>query len=115
MDPSIGVTLVFLGFLALIFGAVYLRNKEKMAMIERGMDPRAGQKQNPAPYTYLKWAMLLIGSGIGLFLANIVTRTVLVGTEAENTAIYFALIAIGGGVGLLISYSMEKKELNKIN
>ncbi|RVU00383.1 hypothetical protein EOD41_12960 [Mucilaginibacter limnophilus] len=115
MDPSLGVTLVFLGFLALIFGAVYLRNKERMAMIERGMDPRGGQKPTPSPYVYLKWAMLLIGSGVGLLFASVFTRTILVGNEAENTGIYFALIFIFGGIGLLISHLIEKKELHKLD
>jgi hypothetical protein len=115
MEPTLGVTLVFLGFLAMVFGVVYLRNKERMGMIERGMDPRSGHKASPSPYIYLKWAMLLIGAGVGLLFSNIFTRTVLEGTNAQNTGIYFAMIAIGGGVGLLISYSMEKKELKKFD
>ncbi|RYY32311.1 MAG: hypothetical protein EOP46_19270 [Sphingobacteriaceae bacterium] len=115
MDPSLGVTLVFLGFLAMVFGAVYLRNKERMAMIERGMDPRNGHKASPSPYIYLKWAMLLTGSGVGLFFSNVFTRTILEGTNAQNTGIYFSMIAIGGGIGLLISYSMEKKELKNLD
>ncbi len=32
--------IVSLGFFAMIFGVVYLYKRERMAMIERGMDPR---------------------------------------------------------------------------
>ena len=40
---SLGVMagiVISLGFFAMIFGIVYLYKRERMAMIERGMDPR---------------------------------------------------------------------------
>lgn len=101
--------LVPLGICALIFGIVYLNNKEKMAMIERGMDPRAYRAQ-PAPYKNLKWGLLLMGAGLGLFLAFVLDRTMFHVGE-DNPAIYFALIAIFGGGGLVLSYRIEKKEI----
>ena len=98
---------------AMIFGIVYLYNKQKMAMIERGMDPRSYRSQ-PAPFRYLKWACLLMGAGLGLFLANILDRTIMAPPvqdfENHNPAIYFSLIAVFGGLGLFISYLIEKKE-----
>lgn len=81
-----------------------------MAMIERGMDPRA-YKAQPAPYQNLKWGLLLIGAGLGLFLAYLLDYTVFAKTQEENEAIYFGLIAIFGGLGLVLSYRIEKKEL----
>ncbi|GAA4924254.1 DUF6249 domain-containing protein [Mucilaginibacter defluvii] len=110
MAPALALTLVAISLLAMIFGIVYLGNKEKMAMIERGMDPRS-YKAQPAPYRYLKWGLLMMGAGTGLFLANILTRTILTGDEDENVAIYFGLISICGGLGLFISYLIEKKEV----
>lgn len=80
-----------------------------MAMIERGMDPRRYRPQS-APYQNLKWGLLLIGAGLGLFLAYVLDRTAFKSTVDDNEAIYFALIAIFGGLGLLISYVIEKKE-----
>jgi hypothetical protein len=102
--------LVPLGFFAMIFGIIYLRNKEKMAMIERGMDPRAYTAQ-PAPYKNLKWGLLLIGAGLGLFLAFVLDRSVFNNIGEDNPAIYFALIAVFGGAGLVLSYRIEKKEI----
>lgn len=93
-----------------IFGAIYLHKREKMAMIERGMDPRS-YKAQPAPYQNLKWGLLLIGAGLGLFIACLLDRTAFSATQDENEAIYFGLIAIFGGAGLVISYRIEKKEL----
>jgi len=100
--------IVSLGFFAMVFGAVYLWRRERMAMIERGMNPRIDL---PKPHTNLKWGLLLIGAGVGLFLAYLLDRTVFSHTEDENVAIYFALIAIFGGLGLFTSYSMDMKYL----
>jgi hypothetical protein len=102
--------MVPLGFFAMIFGIVYLQKREKMAMIERGMDPRRYKPQS-APYQNLKWGLLLIGAGVGLFLAFVLDRTVFVASMDDNEAIYFSLIAIFGGMGLFTSYRIEKKEV----
>ncbi|MDP4265445.1 MAG: hypothetical protein Q8941_23170 [Bacteroidota bacterium] len=113
---------MFAGFFAMVFGVVYLRTRQNMAMIEKGMNPKEFADR-PAPYKNLKWALLLMGAGTGLFLAYMLDTYVLQHTWAtetwgtnihryrtdENPAIYFALIAIGGGLGLFGSYYMEKK------
>lgn len=99
---------VSLGFFLLIFGIVYLRNKEKMAMIERGMDPRI-QVDNTGTRNYvLTAAMLLIGSGIGLFIAFFIDHEAMEDIK-DTTAIYFSLISFFGGLGLLSAYIIEKR------
>jgi uncharacterized membrane protein len=99
--------IISLGFFGMIFGIVYLYKRERMAMIERGMDPRRYKPQT-VPYQNLKWGLLLIGSGVGLLLAYIFDEAVFV--NADNPVLYFALIAIFGGLGLFTSYRIEKKE-----
>jgi hypothetical protein len=81
-------------------------------MIERGMDPRRYKPQS-APFQNLKWGLLLIGAGVGLFLAYLLDHTLFnkIGQDTgDNVPIYFALIAIFGGLGLFLSYRIEKKE-----
>src|SRR3954468_723874 len=110
MDAGVLIPiLVPLGFFAMVFGIIYIRNREKMAMIERGMDPRSYRAQ-PAPYQNLKWGLLLIGAGLGLFLAYLLDNTVFTSNHNDNEAVYFGLIAIFGGLGLVLSYRIEKKE-----
>jgi len=113
MDPGeviIPVTM-FAGGFAMVFGIVYLKTRQNLAMIEKGMNPKEFANR-PAPYKNLKWALLLIGAGIGLFLAYLLD-TYLLPAEGnrgdQNVPIYFALIAIGGGFGLFGSYKMEKQ------
>lgn len=112
-----------LGFFLMVFGIIYMYKRENLAMIEKGMNPKQAAYR-PAPYKNLKWALLLVGAGLGLFLAYLLDsyvfqHTVTTETFGGNTyhhreddgiaAIYFALIAIGGGLGLFGSYKMEKK------
>ena len=104
---------LFAGSFAMVFGIVYLRTRQNLAMIEKGMNPKEFANR-PAPYRNLKWGLLLVGAGIGLFLAYILDRYVM--KDFENPAIYFALIGIGGGLGLIGSYKIEKKEvLDRVN
>jgi O-antigen/teichoic acid export membrane protein len=125
MPATVALFLIvmFTGFFAMIFGIVYLGARQNMAMIEKGMNPKESTKKSLP--RYLKWAMLFIGAGVGLFLAymldtyviNVVTTEIINGNtyhhrQDENPAIYFSLIAIGGGLGLFASYRMERKELS---
>jgi hypothetical protein len=109
-----------LSICALIFGIRYFNTRENMAMIEKGLDPKLKQERRPAPFRNLKWGLLLVGAGVGLFLAYLLDNFVLFnlhtrGTngfnDGENAPIYFALIAIGGGIGLILSYKIERKNL----
>ena len=106
---------MFAGAFAMIFGIYYLKTRQNLAMIEKGMNPKEFADR-PAPYKNLKWAMLLIGAGVGLFLAYLLDNYVLLNNQPvdryndeRNVPIYFALIAIGGGLGLYASYKIEKK------
>jgi hypothetical protein len=104
---------IFAGGFAMIFGIAYLKTRENLAMVEKGMNPKQ-QYNRPAPFKSLKLGLLLLGAGLGLLLAffidaNLPSR----GSHHDdaNAAIYFALIAIGGGLGLITSYAIERKYL----
>src|SRR4030095_1767346 len=102
---------LFAGGFAMVFGIVYLKTRENLAMVEKGMNPRE-KYYRPAPYRNLKWGLLLIGAGVGFLTAYILSEYVLIrDRHDDNPAIYFSLIAIGGGLGLISSYRVEKKEL----
>ena len=108
---------MFAGGFAMVFGIVYMKTRQNTAMIEKGMNPKEFANR-PTPYRNLKWGLLLVGSGIGLFLAYLLDNYVLNKAvqngfydSGRNVPIYFALIGIGGGLGLIGSYRIEKKEL----
>jgi len=127
MDALVPIV-IMTGMFALIFGIVYLKNKENMSLIEKGINPRTNASA-PRPFAILKYGLLLVGAGSGLLAAYIIN--VLIAGQSSfashggdfsatlhgiNPALYFALIAIGGGLGLYFSYRIEKKEwLDKKN
>jgi hypothetical protein len=105
---------LFAGGFAMIFGIVYLKTKENLAMVEKGMNPKQ-QYNRPAPFKSLKLGLLLLGAGLGLLLAFIIDNSITprgsFHHDDANAAIYFALIAMGGGLGLITSYAIERKYL----
>lgn len=116
MSPFLIPIFTSLGAFAMIFGIVYLRTKENMAMIEKGMNPKQFASR-PAPYRNLKNGLLFVGAGLGLLIACLIDiswNSSRGFDDDRSTAMYFACIAIGGGLGLICSYAIEKKEvLNK--
>ena len=104
---------IFGGGFAMIFGIAYLKTRENLAMVEKGMNPKE-QIARPAPYKNLKWGLLLLGAGVGLLLAFLLDVYALPKRPQSDDTIaflYFALLAIGGGLGLISSYRIEKKDL----
>ena len=108
-----------LSICALVFGIRYMRNKENLAMIEKDLNPEIKlPRPRPVPFMNLKWGLLLVGCGLGFFLAYLLDNFIFYkishdnwGNNGANVPIYFALIAVGGGLGLITSYRIEKKEL----
>ena len=111
---SIFLIVMFVGFFAMIFGIVYLKTKENLAMVEKGMNPKQ-QTHRPAPFKSLKLGLLLLGAGLGLLFAFILDANMNLTSGRPghdvNPSIYFALIAMGGGLGLIASYAVERKYL----
>jgi hypothetical protein len=100
---------IFAGGFAMIFGIVYLKTRENMAMIEKGMNPKQ-YANRPAPFKSLKNGLLFFGAGLGLLVASLVDTAKNFHDDNHNVSLYFACIAIGGGLGLIVSYIIEKKE-----
>jgi len=113
MEELIPITL-FLGAFAMVFGIRYFSNKEKMAMIERGIDPgiRRATPSAPKPFLSLKFGLLLVGLGLGLIVALFTVIGTGVGDD-EAVAVYFGAVSIFGGLGLIASYAIEKAWLDK--
>lgn len=102
-----------LAVFAMIFGIVYVfvtaRNRERMALIEKGADPKLFESVKSSSKTgLLKWGLLLVGVGLGFFFADILINA---GMNDETT--YPAMICIFGGAGLLLAYKMEPKSNNQ--
>jgi len=101
--------LVPLGFFGTIFGLLYIyrkaKNKERMALIEKGVDASLITSKEDGN-TSLKWSLMLIGMGIGLLLGNLLAEN----TSMNDKVAYFSMILLFGGGGLLTYYLIDKKK-----
>ncbi len=102
--------------LGIIFGAiiaiVYLsiRKKERMAMMEKGVDASVFFTPKKRNSYALKYGLLLIGVALGILIGNILATTSAFMYEKE--AAYFSMIFLFGGLALVIYYFMAKKMVN---
>lgn len=97
---------------ACIFGVFYVfvttRNKERMAMIEKGVDATMFvSKRNYQGYT-LKFGMLSVGVAIGLLVGSIIAET----TNLPEEVAYFSMIFLFGGGFLVANHFIEEKKKN---
>lgn len=95
-------------FAAIVF-IVYLflstRNKERMALIEKGVDAGLFQTKKTA-FPVLKIGMFLAGIGLGILFGNIVAVT----TPLKTETAYFSMIFLFAGMSLIINYLIEKNK-----
>ena len=99
---------------AAIFGVVYVivsaRNRERMAMIEKGVSPKDFMtERRPNSYGILKWALLLVGVGFGLFIGSVLETY----TSIPDEPAYFASALFFGGAGLFAAFMIAKKAEEK--
>ncbi|MGE5381848.1 MAG: DUF6249 domain-containing protein [Omnitrophica WOR_2 bacterium] len=95
---------------ATIYGIVFLaiRKRERMALLERGLDPRSFERADNK-FSTLKYGLLLTGVGLGILLANILVST----GRMEQEPAYFSFVTLFGGLALIIDYIIERVILNK--
>ena len=95
-----------------IFGISYLyfytRNKERQALIEKGMDAKIFITERKPLYILMKLGLLSIGAAIGLLLGYMFK----VQFQMEEEVAYPSMIFLFIGIALVLSYFIEKK-LNK--
>ena len=96
----------------IFFGIIYLffttRNKERMALIEKGIGAEIFNKGNrkTAPIwkvLILNLALILIGIGVGTFIAIILDQY-----SSLGEGIYPATIFTTAGIGLFVGFNMTK-------
>jgi len=105
--------LIPLAFFASIFGILYVyftaRNRERMSMIDKGVDPSIfTSKRNYANMT-LKFGMLLVGVALGILVGSLIDEY----TTLPEEVAYFSMIFLFGGLALIVNSIMEDKQANK--
>lgn len=105
--------LVPLAFFALVFGSWYIyittRNKERLALIEKGADPKLFKIRDAgSAFRSLKLGLFLIGIAIGIISGYFLKEA-----GMDEGPAYLSMIFLFGGIALAASYLLQKK--NKEN
>ncbi|MDI3525929.1 MAG: hypothetical protein PWR03_112 [Tenuifilum sp.] len=90
---------------------LWAQNKERLAMIEKGVDPSKFIRTRPVNNNSVaKWGLLLIGVAVGIIVGAILQHF----TKLDEGALMFASILLFGGLGLLTYYfTVGKKSEQK--
>ncbi len=114
-DPAvIAVSIPIVGSIGAFTMIIFLRyykNMERMAMIERGMNPadlktefKTLRRRERDPYRFMRIACAVIGVGIGLFAGSLFRAFEVF---RYNGGIIAGLVCIFGGLGLLIGHIVQ--------
>jgi hypothetical protein len=95
---------LFGGTILTIYFYLRARNKERMAMIEKGVELESKPKPS-RPIRSLKMGMLSIGIALGIFLGHIVGSY----TKIDEVVAFFVMILLFGGIALSLNYILELK------
>ena len=111
---SITEVLIPLIFFGTIFGIVYLfisaRNKERLALIEKGADASIFYSAKAKSITpiwkilILNLSLILMGVGLGIFIAGILNEVL----QVDEGIAYPGTIFLMAGIGLFIGFTMTK-------
>ena len=97
MIPILSIMVVCVVLIIAIMG----QHKERMAMIEKGVDAsQYSRAKKSNPNLVAKWGLLLVGVAVGLFVGGLVAHYTII---AEPVAM-FSMTFLFGGFGLLIYY-----------
>lgn len=107
LEPILILSIIF-GF---VYAVIYLgvRRKERMALLEKGVDASYFVGDHKPSSGTLKFGMLFVGIAIGILLGNILD----VATQLEEEIAYFSMVFLFGGLALIINYFIEKADAKK--
>lgn len=101
--------IVSIGAFAAIFGIIYVylvtRHRERMGMLERGVEVSPFNSIKIMNAQTLKYGMLLAGLAIGILMGGVLKNY---GLE-KNTS-YLSMTFLFGGLSLIANYLIVKKQ-----
>jgi hypothetical protein len=110
------VAFIFIALFAAVFGIMYVfytvRNKERMALIEKGADAtlfNTGKEASKRSFSWskftLKAGMLFMGIAVGIIVGAILSDAGILNEDAN----YPAMIFFFGGLSLVLFYVIDRK------
>ena len=92
----------FLALFAILYVYWTTRTKERLALIDKGVDASVF-KSDCNKFALVKWGIFLIFAAVGVFTAHLLSQVF------NEVAAYFTMILFFGGLGLIIAYIITEK------
>lgn len=95
-----------------IFGMVYVflmtRHRERMSMLEKGVDPSLFAFKNNSKSVTLKFGMLCVGIALGILMANLLYKN----DWLDRRVAYSSMTFLFGGASLILNFFIDRKIRN---
>ncbi|HET6559357.1 MAG TPA: DUF6249 domain-containing protein [Prolixibacteraceae bacterium] len=108
LDELIPIVL-FLSIFASLYVFLTTRNKERLALIEKGGDPSLFKhREATSGYSNFKYGLFLIGIALGIMAGYFLNDA-----GMDEGPAYFSMIFLFGGIGLVVSFLLQEKLVKK--
>ena len=101
--------LVSLAAFATIFGIIYIfvitRYRERMSMLEKGVNPSTFTQKDGFASNTLKFGMLSVGIALGILAAQALYKNELI----ERAPAFFSMTFLFGGLSLILNFIIDRK------
>lgn len=109
--PILGMLVTFGTIFGITYFAIITRHRERMALIERGLDISIfTKKRSSNTFMYLRIGLFFTGCGLGVALGNLFYIV----TDMPQGASYPSMIILCGGLFLVLSYLIQIKTEKKL-
>jgi hypothetical protein len=102
--------LIPITFFLAIFGIVYVvisaRNRERLAMIEKGVSPSSFMENTHRKRTSIRLGMLSVGIALGILAGQMIGHFTIMHREPAT----FSMIFLFGGLALVVEHYLAKKD-----
>lgn len=108
LDELIPIVL-FLAIFASLYVFLTTRNKERLALIEKGADPSLFRLRDAnSGYSNFKYGLFFIGIALGIMAGYFLNEA-----GMDEGPAYFSMIFLFGGIGLVVSFLLQEKLVKK--
>jgi len=106
MDETAREALITIGALVAVFGICYVyitaRHRERMAMMEKGIENPSLNPIKPSNAQTLKYGMLAVGIAVGIVVGELLN-------QGDDMRIFSGMILLFGGLSLILNYYITRK------
>ncbi len=95
--------IVFAGIFGMIYVFIMTRHKERMSMLEKGVDASVFVKRSGSPT--LKFGMFFVGIALGILIGNLLQDRF----GMDEGVAFLSMVFLFGGISLIVNHLIDKR------